>query len=47
MRIGGHLMNAHVRLTLEVIIIESAGKLRKSYDPFKLPHGATEAALSP
>ena len=30
---GGHLMNAHVRPTLEVIIVESSRKLRKSYDP--------------
>lgn len=30
---GGHLMNAHVRPTLEVIIVESSGELRKSYDP--------------
>src|SRR5581483_7253636 len=30
---GGHLMDAHVRPTLEVIIVESSGELRKSYDP--------------
>lgn len=30
---GGHLMNARVRPTLEVMIVESAGELRKSYDP--------------
>lgn len=30
---GGHLMNAHVRPTLEVMIVESTGELRKSYDP--------------
>jgi predicted DNA-binding protein with PD1-like motif len=30
---GGHLLEAHVRPTLEVIITESAGELRKSYDP--------------
>lgn len=30
---GGHLLNAHVRPTLEVIVVESAGELRKSYDP--------------
>ena len=30
---GGHLMNAKVRPTLEVIVVESAGELRKSYDP--------------
>jgi predicted DNA-binding protein with PD1-like motif len=30
---GGHLVEAHVRPTLEVIVIESAGELRKSYDP--------------
>lgn len=30
---GGHLMNAKVRPTLEVIVLESAGELHKSYDP--------------
>ena len=30
---GGHLMTARVRPTLEVMVIESAGALRKSYDP--------------
>lgn len=30
---GGHLLEAHVRPTLEVIIVESAGQLRRSYDP--------------
>jgi uncharacterized protein len=30
---GGHLLEAHVRPTLEVIVVESAGELRKSYDP--------------
>jgi uncharacterized protein len=30
---GGHLLEAHVRPTLEVIVTESAGELRKSYDP--------------
>lgn len=30
---GGHLMNAKVRPTLEVIVVESAGELHKSYDP--------------
>lgn len=30
---GGHLLGGHVRPTLEVIIVESAGELRKSYDP--------------
>jgi predicted DNA-binding protein with PD1-like motif len=30
---GGHLLEAHVRPTLEVIIVESAGGLRRSYDP--------------
>ena len=30
---GGHLLKAKVRPTLEVIVIESAGELRKSYDP--------------
>jgi uncharacterized protein len=30
---GGHLLEAHVRPTLEAIITESAGELRKSYDP--------------
>lgn len=30
---GGHLLSAHVRPTLEVIITESAGELQKSYDP--------------
>lgn len=30
---GGHLLKAHVRPTLEVIVVESAGELRKSYDP--------------
>ncbi len=30
---GGHLLEAHARPTLEVIIVESAGELRRSYDP--------------
>lgn len=30
---GGHLLEAHVRPTLEVMIVEAAGDLRKSYDP--------------
>lgn len=30
---GGHLMNAKVRPTLEVIVVESETELRKSYDP--------------
>ncbi len=30
---GGHLLEAHVRPTLEVILTEAAGELRKSYDP--------------
>jgi uncharacterized protein len=30
---GGHLLEAHVRPTLEVILVESAGAMRKSYDP--------------
>lgn len=30
---GGHLLEAHVRPTLEVILVESAGDLHKSYDP--------------
>ena len=30
---GGHLLEAHVRPTLEVIVVESSGKMRKSYDP--------------
>lgn len=30
---GGHLLEAHVRPTLEVFLVESSGKLRKSYDP--------------
>ena len=30
---GGHLLEAHVRPTLEVIITESTGELNKSYDP--------------
>lgn len=30
---GGHLLNAHVRPTLELILTEAAGELRKSYDP--------------
>ena len=30
---GGHLLEAHVRPTLEVIIVESAGEMHKSYDP--------------
>ncbi len=30
---GGHLMSAQVRPTLEVIVMESAGELRKSYAP--------------
>jgi predicted DNA-binding protein with PD1-like motif len=30
---GGHLLEAHVRPTLEVIITETPGHLRKRYDP--------------
>jgi len=30
---GGHLLEARVRPTLEVIVVESAGEMRKSYDP--------------
>jgi len=30
---GGHLLAAHVRPTLEVMLIEARGELRKSYDP--------------
>jgi len=30
---GGHLLEAHVRPTLEVIVVESKGVMRKSYDP--------------
>ncbi len=30
---GGYLLEAHARPTLEVIIVESAGELRRSYDP--------------
>jgi uncharacterized protein len=30
---GGHLLEAHVRPTLEVMLVESSGELRKSYDP--------------
>jgi predicted DNA-binding protein with PD1-like motif len=30
---GGHLLQARVRPTLEVIIVESSGELRRSYDP--------------
>lgn len=30
---GGHLLEAHVRPTLEVILVESAREMRKSYDP--------------
>jgi predicted DNA-binding protein with PD1-like motif len=30
---GGHLLKAHVRPTLEVIVVESAIPMRKSYDP--------------
>ena len=30
---GGHLLKAYVRPTLEVIVTESAGELRKSFDP--------------
>jgi uncharacterized protein len=30
---GGHLLEARVRPTLEVILIESEGEMRKSYDP--------------
>jgi hypothetical protein len=30
---GGHLMEAHVRPTLEVILTESSGEMHKSYDP--------------
>lgn len=31
--LGGHLLEAHVRPTLEVMIVESPSVLRKSYDP--------------
>ena len=30
---GGHLLEAHVRPTLEVILTESSGAMHKSYDP--------------
>ena len=30
---GGHLMEAHVRPTLEVILVESPGHLQRQYDP--------------
>lgn len=30
---GGHLIRAHVRPTLEVILVESPAHLRKEYDP--------------
>ncbi len=30
---GGHLLEAHVRPTLEVILVESPAHLRKKYDP--------------
>ena len=30
---GGHLLEAHVRPTLEVMLVESAGEMHKSYDP--------------
>ncbi len=30
---GGHLLHAKVRPTLEVMVIETAGEMRKSYDP--------------
>ena len=30
---GGHLLEAHVRPTLEVILTESSGEMHKSYDP--------------
>jgi predicted DNA-binding protein with PD1-like motif len=30
---GGHLIEAHVRPTLEVILVESPAHLRKKYDP--------------
>ena len=30
---GGHLLEAHVRPTLEVVVVESAGEMQKSYDP--------------
>jgi predicted DNA-binding protein with PD1-like motif len=30
---GGHLLNAQVRPPLEVILVESAGELHKSYHP--------------
>ena len=31
--VGGHLMQAHVRPTLEVLLVESPGYLRKRCDP--------------
>ena len=31
--LGGHLLEAHVRPTLEVFLVESPAILRKSYDP--------------
>jgi predicted DNA-binding protein with PD1-like motif len=31
--LGGHLVEAHVRPTLEVILVESPGHLRKEIDP--------------
>ncbi len=30
---GGHLLEAHVRPTLELILVESPAHLRKTYDP--------------
>ncbi|HEX5435593.1 MAG TPA: PPC domain-containing DNA-binding protein [Gemmatimonadaceae bacterium] len=30
---GGHLMEAHVRPTLEVMLVESPTRLRRKYDP--------------
>jgi predicted DNA-binding protein with PD1-like motif len=30
---GGHLLEAHVRPTLEIVLTETPGHLRKAYDP--------------
>ncbi len=35
---GGHLLKAHVRPTLELIIVESSGQLHKSFDPLSKLH---------
>jgi predicted DNA-binding protein with PD1-like motif len=31
--LGGHLLEAHVRPTLEVMLVESPNHLRRKYDP--------------